>query len=60
LRNQRRDHEVNRALKAKRWHVVRVWEHELKQGRRVARRLLRVFAYARLKRMAVSDEMNRR
>lgn len=60
LRNQRRDREVNRALKEKRWHVVRVWEHELKKGEHVARRLLRAFERAPLKRTTVSDEMNRR
>jgi DNA mismatch endonuclease (patch repair protein) len=33
-RNRARDRQVNRALKAKGWHVLRVWEHELAKERR--------------------------
>lgn len=28
-RNQRRDRQVNRRLRAKGWHVMRIWEHAL-------------------------------
>ncbi|HTB79281.1 MAG TPA: very short patch repair endonuclease [Opitutaceae bacterium] len=40
-RNQARDREVNRALRAKGWKVFRVWEHELarKNESRLLRRL---------------------
>jgi len=38
-RNRKRDKLVNRALRQKGWKVVRVWEHELKDGRKLAARL---------------------
>lgn len=43
-RNKARDREVNRTLRQKGWTVVRVWQHELKDGnwhRKVAAALLR-------------------
>ena len=46
--NQARDHRVNRALRRRGWHVIRIWEHELarKHRHRLLRRLrvLRAFA----------------
>lgn len=38
-RNQRRDKEVNRMLRKKGWRVIRVWEHEIKSDRYLARKL---------------------
>ena len=32
--NQARDRKVNRTLRAAGWRVLRIWEHELKQGRK--------------------------
>lgn len=45
-RNQTRDHLVTRALRARGWRVLRLWEHEL--GRKNERRLL-----SRLKRIGL-------
>jgi DNA mismatch endonuclease (patch repair protein) len=41
--NQRRDKLVRRTLRAKGWHVLRIWEHELtgKNEKRLIRRLAR-------------------
>ncbi|OAM89406.1 very short patch repair endonuclease [Termitidicoccus mucosus] len=39
-RNKARDKEVNRTLRAKGWHVMRIWEHELarkNEGRLLAK-----------------------
>jgi len=38
-RNQARDRATTLALRRAGWHVLRIWEHELKFARRVARRL---------------------
>jgi DNA mismatch endonuclease (patch repair protein) len=38
-RNRARDKTVNRLLRRKGWRVTRVWEHELKQPRKLAARL---------------------
>lgn len=38
-RNIRRDKLVNRTLKAAGWRIVRVWQHELRDERRVLRRV---------------------
>ncbi len=43
--NRRRDLEVNRVLRAKGWHVLRIWEHELtaaEEGRLIKRVKLRL------------------
>jgi len=37
--NVERDARVNAALKARGWRVLRIWEHELKDAARVARRV---------------------
>jgi len=33
--NRQRDRRVDRQLRAKRWSVIRVWEHQLNDGRRL-------------------------
>jgi DNA mismatch endonuclease (patch repair protein) len=38
-RNKRRDKTVNRVLRKKGWRVLRIWEHELKDTRKLAARL---------------------
>jgi DNA mismatch endonuclease (patch repair protein) len=44
--NKARDRRVNRALRARGWTVIRVWEHELtrKNEPRLVRRLMKVLA----------------
>src|SRR6266567_6808620 len=39
LRNQKRDGAVRKGLREAGWRVLRVWEHELRFPRRVARRI---------------------
>lgn len=39
-RNAERDKRITRILRRKGWAVVRIWEHELKQPERVARKIL--------------------
>lgn len=39
VRNQRRDRKVNRTLKKKGWTVIRVWEHDIKGGRYLSRKI---------------------
>lgn len=41
VRNRARDRKVNRELRDKGWHVVRLWEHSLRAPERVAARLRR-------------------
>jgi DNA mismatch endonuclease (patch repair protein) len=38
-RNRARDRQVRRELRSKGWHVLRIWEHELKEGTKVIRRI---------------------
>ncbi len=40
-RNQRRDEEVAATLTQKGWHVLRFWQHELREPQRVIRKLSR-------------------
>ncbi len=40
-RNKTRDKVVARALKKKEWQVFRIWQHELRQENKVAKRILR-------------------
>ena len=40
-RNKARDREVNRELKRSGWKVLRIWEHEIRHGCRVIKRILR-------------------
>jgi DNA mismatch endonuclease (patch repair protein) len=37
--NRRKDRRVSRQLRAKGWHVIRVWEHSLKEPNRVTSRI---------------------
>jgi DNA mismatch endonuclease (patch repair protein) len=46
-RNQARDREVTRALKADGWRVLRIWEHELKEIERLVRRVRRALGDSR-------------
>jgi len=41
-RNKKRDHLVNRTLRATGWRVLRVWQHELQDPSRVARRITKL------------------
>lgn len=45
-RNKRRDSRVTRELRGKNWHVVRVWEHSLREPDKVAARLRRTLTRA--------------
>jgi DNA mismatch endonuclease (patch repair protein) len=45
-RNRDRDNMVNCTLRKLGWRVVRVWQHELSQPERVARRILRAIGRA--------------
>lgn len=38
-RNRQRDKLVNASLRRSGWHIVRVWQHELRQPTKVARRI---------------------
>jgi len=38
--NRKRDRNVNRALRAKGWTVLRIWEHEMRNSKRVLKKLL--------------------
>jgi DNA mismatch endonuclease, patch repair protein len=44
--NQARDRRVSRELRRRGWHVVHVWEHELKKPARVLARIRRALAAA--------------
>ena len=46
-RNQKRDIATGRLLAKARWRVLRVWEHELADGERVARRIMTALDRAR-------------
>lgn len=48
-RNRARDRLVNRTLKAKGWTLLRIWQHELRKPRIVARRIDRVLRVSRKK-----------
>ncbi len=39
IRNKARDRQVTRALRFSGWHVVRIWEHELRRPTQILRRL---------------------
>jgi DNA mismatch endonuclease (patch repair protein) len=41
-RNKKRDRVVRRGLKASGWRVLRIWQHELREPNKVARRLNRL------------------
>ena len=41
--NIARDRRVNRALRSAKWHLLRIWEHELKNEPRLVKRLKRSF-----------------
>jgi DNA mismatch endonuclease (patch repair protein) len=41
-RNKIRDRLVNRTLKARGWRVLRIWQHELREPSRVARRIAKL------------------
>ena len=43
-RNQARDREVDGTLAAKGWHVLRFWEHELKEPETVLRKIMDALA----------------
>src|SRR5690349_5229967 len=43
-RNQERDAETNKLLRKAGWKVLRVWEHELREPAKVAKKLLKHFA----------------
>lgn len=43
-RNQRRDRLVAKCLREKNWTVIRLWQHELKDGKKVAAKIRRVLA----------------
>ena len=38
-KNKARDRVVNRTLRELGWHVLRIWQHELKESEKVARRV---------------------
>jgi G:T-mismatch repair DNA endonuclease (very short patch repair protein) len=38
-KNKERDRIVNRSLRANGWRILRFWQHELRQQRRMSRRL---------------------
>ena len=38
-RNRRRDRQVTRRLKKSEWHVLRIWQHDLRNSERVAKRI---------------------
>lgn len=44
-RNINRDRITNRKLKQTGWKVLRIWEHELKSGARVAQKITRTLKY---------------
>jgi DNA mismatch endonuclease (patch repair protein) len=46
-RNQKRDKLVNRTLKAKGWTPLRIWQHELREPAKVARRIERAMRVSR-------------
>lgn len=45
--NRARDREVTKQLRATGWHVIRIWEHSLKDAPRIAARLRRTLSKAR-------------
>ena len=45
-RNRRRDRHVTHELRGRNWHVVRVWEHSLREPDKVAARLRRILTIA--------------
>ena len=46
-RNRARDRKVRRELRGNGWRVLRIWEHELKEGTKVVRRIQRALESAR-------------
>jgi DNA mismatch endonuclease (patch repair protein) len=48
--NRRRDRRVSAQLRAAGWHVMRVWEHDMKRERVIVSRLCRMLGMAPLKR----------
>jgi DNA mismatch endonuclease, patch repair protein len=38
IRNRERDREINKALRKRRWRVIRIWEHQLRSLNRLAHR----------------------
>jgi len=49
IRNKARDRSVSRALRKKRWHVLRIWEHELQNDDKVVKRIQRALESSRVK-----------
>ncbi len=45
-RNKSRDLRVSRILRERGWRVLRIWQHELREPRKVARRISRVMSLA--------------
>lgn len=43
-RNLKRDRVVNQLLREKGWTVIRIWEHELKDEKRVLRKIMPLFS----------------
>lgn len=41
-RNMKRDKTVNTLLRKKHWNIVRIWEHELKSGKGLSRKIKRI------------------
>lgn len=46
--NRRRDARLRQALRRRGWHVMRIWEHELKDESRLTSRLARMLERARV------------
>ena len=44
-RNKARDRLVNRELRSQGWYILRFWQHELKDSKKVSRRLRRYFVF---------------
>ncbi|MEK6288035.1 MAG: very short patch repair endonuclease [Acidobacteriota bacterium] len=44
-RNRNRDRFVNRELKRRGWQILRVWQHELRDPKKVTRRVVRCLDY---------------
>jgi DNA mismatch endonuclease (patch repair protein) len=59
LRNQKRDVVVAKALRVRGWRVMRIWEHDLRFPRRVARRVAFALQHSRpKKKLASINDLN--
>jgi DNA mismatch endonuclease (patch repair protein) len=54
--NRARDRRVNRVLRAHGWHVLRIWEHALRDADRVAQHLQSVIVNCELKKATAAAE----